>query len=144
MMYLKPSFSFPMRFSTGTLTSSKVMNVVPLAHAVHASTFDSGHRAFDDQEGNATHSRSTRAHRDGEIVGPDPVRDPLFLPGDVIKLSARIQLGLAPNVRHVTPGVRLGDAQTYDSITAQTRHTHSSSQRIASKVQNRRQTDIYT
>ena len=31
MTYLNPSFSAPIRFPTGTFTSSKVMNVVPLA-----------------------------------------------------------------------------------------------------------------
>ena len=32
MIYLKPSPSFPIRFSTGTLTSSKTIKVVPEDH----------------------------------------------------------------------------------------------------------------
>jgi hypothetical protein len=102
-MYLKPSFSCPIRFSTGTCSprendlrsvrecdeqtaaAASCLYVLerykggargPHSAAGHGPSGDARHAALHEEEADTLHAGPAGPHRHREVVRPRPVRDP--------------------------------------------------------------------
>ena len=72
---------------------------------------------LDQQHADATVTLATRPHGGGEVVAPDPIRDPLLLAIDDVVLSVLGKLRLTRQVRNIASRIRLRDGKT-DALVA--------------------------
>eukprot|EP00391_Amoebophrya_sp_Ameob2_P001669 CAMPEP_0179009466 /NCGR_PEP_ID=MMETSP0795-20121207/16288_1 /TAXON_ID=88552 /ORGANISM="Amoebophrya sp., Strain Ameob2" /LENGTH=230 /DNA_ID=CAMNT_0020704667 /DNA_START=1021 /DNA_END=1710 /DNA_ORIENTATION=+ len=104
----------------------------PYPTTVHSSCFHSG-AALDEEHGDAASPWPASADRHGEVVGPDAVRDPLFLAVDNVVVA--LLLGLAAEVGDVASRRRFRDGEANDLLSAQHRSANFVAQRFVAESQ---------
>lgn len=113
----------------------------PHALAIHPPRADAAHVALDEQQAHAAHAGLARPHRDGEVVAPDAVGDPLLLAVDNVVLAVLAQLRLAPKVRDVAARVGLSDGQADPLVAVQDTGKDAVNKGLLAELDQRGETD---
>mmetsp|Transcript_23462 Transcript_23462/g.37811 ORF Transcript_23462/g.37811 Transcript_23462/m.37811 type:complete len:275 (-) Transcript_23462:388-1212(-) len=89
----------------------------PHAHALHVTALDARHGFFHQQHRDALRSLPSSTHRNGEVVGPDAIGNPLL--GSVDDVEVAFALRRGADVGHIAASPRLGDGEAYELIAPQ-------------------------
>mmetsp|Transcript_6414 Transcript_6414/g.11743 ORF Transcript_6414/g.11743 Transcript_6414/m.11743 type:complete len:221 (+) Transcript_6414:473-1135(+) len=112
----------------------------PDALAIHSLGGDPRHSLLQEKHGNAPHALATRAHGAGEVVGEDPVGDPLLVAVDNVEVTFPSCRGL--DSRNVAASVWLRDVQGDDLSPHEAIRCYTFLHLICAKVQDRRKANL--